>query len=133
MTATSITLQGRAAAEARMLDTCTIREASAQAFEGGHYTETAGAVVYEGPCEIQVTDSLNAETSTAGEHQITQQRLTLKLSVAVTAVRVNHVATIDSSTLDAGLVGRFFRIIADHTKSFATARRLQAEEVTARG
>lgn len=130
MSATSVTLAGRRAAENLMVERCTIREYSPAAFVDGTYVPGAGAVVYSGRCEIQVTDSLNAETPTVGEREVTLQRVTLKVPISTTGIQVGHIAVIDSASLDPDLEGRPYRIEAHHAKSFATARRLQCEEIT---
>lgn len=123
----------RAEAEGRMVDACTITRGGGEETldpDTGVYTTPAGSTVYTGKCEIQVTDSLNAQDADAGGEIATVLRLTLKVPVSVTGVRKDDVATVTASLLDPDLVGRAFRITSGHSKTFATARRLQVEEVT---
>lgn len=116
-----------------MIDACSItRGGGASTFDPdtGEYTTPAGSTIYVGKCEVQVTDSLNAQDADAGGEVATVLRLTLKVPVSVTGVRIDDVATVTDSVLDPDLVGRTFRVVSPHSKSFATARRLQVEEVS---
>lgn len=116
-----------------MIDACSIsRSGGEETYDDttGEYTTPASVLIYAGPCEIQVTDSLNAQDADAGGEIATVLRLTLKVPVSVTGVRIDDVATVTDSVLDPDLVDRSFRIVAPHAKSFSTARRFQVEEVT---
>lgn len=124
----------RAEAEGRMVDSCTIRRGGgAPVFdpETGGYTTPAGTEVYSGKCEVQISDGLNARESEAGGAEITLSRVTLKIPMSVEGVLPDDVATIDTSELDGDLVDMTFRVLSTFAKTFATARRLQVERLTA--
>ncbi len=131
MTALSVTLRGRTAATALMVDACTIAHPGAAAtFNAatGVYADPAGTVFYTGPCQIQV--GLAVGGSDAGGAELTVLRLVVKVPVTVVGVEVDDVVTVTASLLDPDLVGRVFQVTAGHAKTFATARRLQVDEVT---
>lgn len=123
----------QAEAEGRMIDACTITRGGGEETmdpETGEYTTPAGSTIYVGKCEVQVSDSLSARDADAGGEVATILRLTLKVPVSVTGIRKNDVAVITGSMLDPDLVGRKFRVTAGHSKSLATARRMQVEELS---
>lgn len=125
--------EGRRAAEALMADTCVItRAGEGPVFDPstGTYTDAAGGPVYDGPCRVQVTDSLNARTPEAGGDLVTVQQLVLQVPVAATGVKVGDVATLITAKHDPDLINRKYRVVATHAKTHATARRLQCEEIT---
>lgn len=124
----------RAEAEGRMVDACTITRGGGDPVfdpDTGEYTTPAGSTIYTGPCEVQISDGLNAREADAGGTEITLSRLTVKVPISVEGVQVDDVVTITASELDPDLVGQTYRVIAGFAKSFATARRLQVERVTA--
>jgi hypothetical protein len=131
VTATSITLEGRAAAEARMIDTCTItRGGGAPGFdpETGDYTEAASSTIYSGICEFKINDALTSGTPEVGGAVATISRLVVKVPMAVDDVEVDDLVTCTASALDSDLVGRIYRVAGPFAKTFATARRLPVEE-----
>lgn len=120
----------RAEAEGRMVDECSItRGGGAQTFDPntGTYTTPAGSTIYVGPCEVQISDGLNAQTSEAGGQVVTERRVTVKVPMSVEGVQVDDVVTITASELDPDLVGQTFRVMSTFAKTFATSRRLQVE------
>lgn len=133
MSIDTVTLRGRTAAEARMVDACTItRPGGEDTFNPntGAYTTPAGSTVYTGACEVQVSDGLNAQTTEAGGQVVTDQRVTVKVPVSVEGVTVDDVVTITASAHDPNLVDKTYRVLGGFAKTFATSRRLQVEEVT---
>lgn len=136
MTASDTVEAGRAFALEQMIDSCVIAEAAAGlgTFNShtGVYTPPAETPIYSGPCQVQVTDSLAARTPDAGETLVTLQRLIVKVPLTATGIKVNHRITITAvgEGSDPELLGRGYRIEATHAKTYATARRLQCEEVT---
>ena len=124
----------RAEAEGRMVDACTITRAGSgdTTFDPntGTYTDAADTTIYTGRCEVQVSDGLNAQTSDVGGHLVTDMRVTVKVPMSVDGVWVGDVVTITASELDPDLVGKTYRVLGTFAKSFATARRLQVEEVS---
>lgn len=132
MSAIQVTKRGRAAAEKLMVDACLIRQPSTFGDldpDTGLRTETPGAVAYTGKCKVQTYEA-HESTPESGAHQYTVQRLSLHVPATV-EVDVDYIATITASALDPNLVGKRYRVAGFLHKSFATANRLQVEEVTA--
>lgn len=122
----------RAEAEGRMVDACIItRGGGAPTFDPntGNYMTPAGSTIYSGSCEVQISDGLNAREAQAGGTELSLSRLTLKVPVSAVGIRVDDVAVITTATHDPDLEDRTYRVIGEHSKTFATARRLQVEEV----
>lgn len=133
MTAESATVAGRELAARLMVDSCTItRPNTARTFNRGTGSYTAGTTgpVYSGPCQIQIAALADAGTPDTEGGGATVQQILVKVPVDVTAYRVGDLVTVTAAILDDTLVGRDFRVTAIHGKTFATARRLQCEEVT---
>lgn len=124
----------RAEAEARMVDACTITRAGDDdtTFDPntGTYTDAADTAVYSGKCEVQVTDGLNAQRTEAGGTEISITRVTVKVPVSVTGVERGDLVTITEATNDSDLAGQVFSVVGLHSKSYATARRLQVERTS---
>lgn len=123
----------RMEAEARMVDACTItRPTDVETFddEAGDYDAVGNSTVYTGKCEVQLSDGLTARASEAGGSDVTVSRLTVKIPVSATGVKVNDLVTITRSTFDTDLATLRFAVIAGHSKTYATARRLEVERVT---
>lgn len=138
MSAVHLTKRGRRAAERLMVDACEIR-GPATLGEMDQVTglrpETPGAVVYGpgvapyfGRCKVQTFEA-HESTPESGDHVYTVQRTQVHLPAAV-EVAVDQIITVTASVLDTHLVGRQFRVAAYLHKSFATANRVQVEEVT---
>lgn len=131
MSVASVLARGRVAAEARMVDTCTIRRVV------GTQTNTADGTVtpiretvYTGRCEIQSQEA-EAAPDTSGEAYVRLLTLTLKLPVATSdGLAEGDEVTIETGVNDPDLVGRLLRISSLAHKSHATARRLLCIEVT---
>lgn len=131
MSRESVLARGRAAAEAGMADSCTIRRTTGVATD-----DQTGAVVptqttvYTGKCRIQQTVAMGRRFE-AGEASVVVLHLELQLPVVGSeAVARGDIVTVDAAVNDASLVGRTFRIRDLHHKSEATARRMTCEEVT---
>lgn len=131
VTAESATLQGRAAAEALMVDACRIErpDGAGAVNEVTGRVEPRWAAVYEGACRFQQPALLTVLAETPGL-QSTLQRFVVSVPIEVAAARVGDRVTATACRLDPQVVGRQFRVIALHHKSQATARRFTAEEVT---
>lgn len=114
-----------------MVDACVVREPSTfgEMDPGtGLRPETPGAVVYTGKCKVQTFEA-HETVSESGDHVFSLQRLQVHLP-ATTEVDVDQIVTVTSSVLDPNLVDRRFRVAGFLHKSFATANRVQVEEVT---
>lgn len=132
MSAVTAVLAGRRAAEALMLDTCTIRRKT-----GSSTDNTTGVVtptwstVYTGRCKIQ-----RSSVGGAGARRdvaeaslvITQVALHLPVVGSEGLLEADE-ATIDTAELDTDLVGKVFRVDGPASGSMKTARRLPVAEV----
>lgn len=129
---TSVLEQGRAAAEARMIDGCVIVRPGPPGVwdeDTGVREPSVDLVVYTGKCEVQVSQEI-PETPTAGEHRHLQSTLTVKVPVAVTTVQERDRVTVVAAVMDPALVGRSGVVTSVLRKTAATARRLIVEEVS---
>jgi hypothetical protein len=124
LTATLLDL--RALAESAMLDTCTISPVTGVSDSTG--APTLGTAVYTGKCKIQSLDPQEANQEVGGA-TITVQRYAVHVPVGAFVAAVGQVVTITTAVLDAGLVGRKYRVAALLHKTLATAQRLTVEEV----
>lgn len=123
----------RTEAEGRMVDSCTItRPTDEETFDDttGTYDDTDTSTIYTGKCEVQLSDGLNARGTNTGGSDVTITRLTVKIPVSATGVKVGDLVTITVGTHDPTLVDSKFAVVAGHAKTFATARRLEVERVT---
>ena len=116
----------RRAAESLMLDTCTVCPVTGVDESTG--APTLGTPVYTGKCKVQTTQAQEANPE-AGGATYTVQRYAVHVPVGAFVPVVGHVVTITAAALDAGLVGRQYRVVALLHKSLATAYRLAVEEV----
>jgi hypothetical protein len=131
MSATSVTLRGRAAALALMVDTCTITRTTGTStnLQTGAVTPTT-STIYSGVCRVQRLPSGGvARPATVGEAQVYQQPLYVQVPTSVAGVLVDDVVTVTASALDPDLVGRTFWVKELGAKTHATAHRLGVEEV----
>lgn len=131
MELTGLLASGRAAAEALMVDACTITAAGS-----GVTDDLTGEVIggtttiYSGKAKIQQSAALG-QRADAGELSSILLRLEVHVPVAGTeAVTRGALVTVTASTNDSALVGRTFQVHDLSYKTFATARRLGLEEVT---
>jgi hypothetical protein len=120
----------RAAAEALMVDACTVTRPGESITdpETGEVTPSL-TDVYSGPCKVQQTIS-QASNPTAGSHAFTVQDSRVDFPVSAGPLAVDDVVTITSSALDPQLVGTVFRVVELFHKSMATAQRTRVEQVT---
>ncbi|PRY56442.1 DUF6093 family protein [Glycomyces artemisiae] len=122
---------GRAAAEERMVDTCTIRRPT------GTVTDPVTAevtttydVLYSGQkCEVQ-SKGYWGEAREVAEAFKNVLALEVKLPIAVLGLNVDDEITVDASVHEPDLVGRVFHLKDLSHKSHATARRVLCREVT---
>lgn len=130
MSASSVLLRGRAAAEALMVDTCTIRRVAGQVTdpETGVVTRTY-STVYSGKCKVQQQAGI-ARPERIAEAEVFVARLELHIPMSVIAVASDDLATITASVHDPDLVDREFHVRELAHKTLATARRYSIVEVT---
>jgi hypothetical protein len=130
MSRASVLARGRAAAEAGMVDACTIRRVT-----GGSTDQSTGvrtptrADIYIGPCRVQ-SALARSQPHDVGEDYVRLLRLQLQLPVAVTGLRVLDEVTITAAAHDQDLAGRTFLISDLMHKSEPTARRVEITERT---
>jgi hypothetical protein len=132
MSRASVLARGRAAAEAGMVDACTIRRVTGTATDPatGAVTPTYQSPdLYSGPCRFQ-QGMVQTEPHDVGEDFVRLLRLELQLPMTVIGLEVNDVVTCVSSVSDPDLPGRTFLVRDLAHKTDATARRVQLTERT---
>lgn len=129
MSATSITLRGRVAAEALMVDACTITRKTPASTnpETGQIAYTT-TTVYSGKCRLKLPVAV-ARPLTVGEAQEFTQHPVLSVPAATTGVLVDDIVTITASLLMPSLVGRVFHVRAVPGQSHMTAARFEVMEI----
>ena len=131
MTVVDAVMRGRTAAEALMLDSCTVeRSAGTVTNPDTGKVYPALTAIYTGPCKIQQTLA-QSSNPVAGEHRYTVQDTRWDTPVSAGPFKVGDVVTITAAVLDSQLVGRVFRVVETFHKSGATAQRTRVEEVVA--
>lgn len=130
MSATSITLRGRAAAEALMLDAVTIKRTASSSTDQdtGVVTPTL-STLYTGKAKIHQA-SPSASPTTLGEAEVFIGQVEVHVPVTVTAIQPDDLVTVTAASLDADLVGKTYRVRGVADKSFLTARRLSVIAVS---
>lgn len=131
MSRASALARGRVAAEAGMVDACTIRRVPSDVTDdfSGVITPTY-TQIYAGKCRLKQVAAL-PETHEAGEDYVVLSRLQLQIPVSVTGVQVGDEVTITASVNDPGLAGKVLLIRGIAEGSEITARRFEVTERTA--
>lgn len=132
MSAASLILRARAAAEALMADTCVITYVNGQVTDDytGVVTEVR-ATRYSGPCKVQSWGGEVGNRVDSGEVSVIVQRPQLHLPVGTSgSVRHGDQVEILTCTLDPSLVGRKFIIRDEPRKTYMTAHRFTMEAAT---
>lgn len=131
MSRESALVRGRTAAEAGMVDTCTIRRVT-----GGTTNPDTGyplpvnPTVYAGKCRVQQRQA-TADKQDIGQDTVLLLRVEVQLPVAGSeGLKAGDEITITAAPRDADLPGRVFRIHDLAHKTDATARRVQCVEKT---
>jgi hypothetical protein len=124
--------RAQAAAEAGMVDTCTIRRVTGEAMDPN--TGVVGPTYlspdpYAGKCRVQQHQA-TADQHDAGQDYLLLLRLEVQLPMAVAGLEVGDEVTITASAYDPDLPGRVFLIHDLAHKTEATARRVQCTERT---
>jgi hypothetical protein len=130
MSRASVLARGRAAAEAGMVDACTIRRRAAGGAtdpDTGYPTQT-WTDLYAGKCRVQQAQA-QAGREDVGEDRLLLLRLEVQLPMTVTGLQVGDEITIATSQ-DPDLPGRVFLVHDLAHKTDATARRVQCLERT---
>lgn len=130
MSRATVLARGRAAAEAGMADTCTIRRVTGATSDSAGRETPTYATLYIGKCRVQQPGAQSQREDVGEDHQLLL-RLEVQLPVAGTeGLRVGDQVLITASAGDADLVARVFRIHDLAHKSEASARRMQVIERT---
>jgi hypothetical protein len=131
VSAYTIALRGRGAAERDMVDTVTVQHQTGTATDAdtGVVTPTY-STVYSGKCKVQQSTPAAGPTD-SGEAAVYVSQLQLHVPVDATTAFIapDDLATITACPLDSGLVGKVFHLRAPAHKSYATARRFPMVEV----
>jgi hypothetical protein len=130
MSAASALARGRSAAEALMVDACTVTRVGDRGTDTttGEVTEPT-STLYTGQCRVQQAQA-QATEETVGEDHLLLLRLEVQLPMSVTGLEVGDLITITASVHDPDLPGRVFRIHDLAYKTHATSRRVQCVEKT---
>lgn len=130
MSRATVLARGRLAAEAGMVDACTITRIGERVTDTttGEVTESA-STLYTGKCRVQQA-SAQAQREDAGEDRLLLLRLEVQLPMSVTDLEVGDLVTVTASVHDPDLPGRVFRVHDLAHKTHATARRVQCVEKT---
>lgn len=133
MSRASVLARARAAAQAGMVDACTIIHINSQYSNplDGRVTD-ATETIYTGPCRVQQSQ-LGAASSpdTVGQAYLRLLALQVQLPVVGTdGIAVDDQITITACAHDVDLVGRVLRVVGLAHKTEASARRLECMEVT---
>jgi hypothetical protein len=131
MSAASITLRGRAAAEALMLDAVTVQHQTGSSEDAAGTVTPTWSTVYSGKAKIQQSAPSTTPTD-VGQAAVYAGQLQLHLPVttATAAVSPDDLVTVTTCVLDASLVGQTFRLRGPAHKSYLTARRFPMLEVS---
>ena len=130
MSAASVLARGRAAAEARMVDTCTARRVTGETVDDntGDVTPTLTSV-YAGRCRMKQPNA-SATAAEVGEAAVLLQQPEVHLPMSAAVLRPGDEITLTASVHDPGSVGRVFIVRAVPAQSAATARRYGVTERT---
>lgn len=126
----------RAAAESKMVDSCTIVhvEESGDPDPATALPTTTRTTIYAGKCEYRAADT-QARSMSSGGRQLVQQGAVLKIPVDAPGsadIRVGDEATITLATNDPSTRPLVVAVSGTHAQTYATARRLPVE-VTSSG
>lgn len=130
MSAESLTLRGRAAAEARMVDACRITSGGDVVTDPdtGEVTRIR-ATVYEGKCEVQSKNSSTANVEAGGHSFVVVSRV-VKIPANAADVKDGHEVEITASLLNSFTVGKVYIVDGFTPDTFDTAARLPVKEIT---
>jgi len=132
MTRASVLALGRAAAEAGMIDTCSIVRVTGTTTDPdtGEVTEMTSSV-YSGACRVQEMMGFSRDAGPAPDQPVLARYRIVQLPVAASQdVRAGDRVTITASVNDPDLVGLVMVVRDQAAKSEATSRRIGVEEIT---
>jgi hypothetical protein len=131
MSLTDLVLRGRDAAEALMIDACTVRRPTGTVTDPvtGNVTPS-WTLVYEGKCKVQATQA-QASNPLAGGHAFTVEDLEWQAPIGTGPFNVNDVIMQTAAPLDPDLVGTTYRVTSLARKTAKTAQRFRVEVIAA--
>lgn len=98
--------------------------------ETGERTPAPTETVYAGAGKLQTYEP-HESARKSGEHIFIEQRYHLHLPIGASKVLVGDSIEVATSGTDPQLTGRVYRVAGEHAKTWATARRLLLDEITA--
>lgn len=132
MSEQQILAAGRRSSEARMQSLCTITRDGDKHLDPVTLEEVdVDVTVYTGRCRVKATSSVVSDKLSAGQALVDQDQVLYVPVDGTEAVHINDVVTITDGGPDDGLNGRTFRVTGLFTQTWATARRLPIESITA--
>lgn len=129
MSAASVLARGRAAAEALMVDSCSIRRKTGESTGAGGVVTPTYSTLYAGKCRVQQSAG-QAQQQDPGEAYVLMLRLEVQLPMSVTGLQPEDEVTVTASAHDPDLVGRLFIVRDLAHATHKTARRVQVQERT---
>lgn len=130
MSATSALLRGRQFAEEQMLDAVLIRRRTSETTDPDTgVVSPVWTIIYGGKAKIQQR-SASASNENLGEAQRLSLQLEVHVPISETGPAADDQITVTAASLDTALIGRVFILRGEAHKTFATARRFTAEELT---
>lgn len=132
MSAQSVTLRGRVAAERHMVDACTVTRATGNVEGPGGVVTPTTATIYTGKCRLMVRtrERLGGSWNVVGEAAVIVSRLELQLPVSAAEVLEGDRVVITASVLDPQMVGKVYAVRDVMVKSYLTSRRITVIEVS---
>lgn len=130
MRAVILRRRGARDAEALMVDTCRIERPGEAVTdpETGAVTPSFEAV-YEGPCKVQQTLA-QSSSAEAGGAVYTLQDTRVDIPVGAGPIQTGDRITMLTGVYNPALIDNVYRVTELFEKSFQTAQRLRAEELT---
>lgn len=132
MSARAALLRGRRAAEALMIDTCSIERVTGQSEGAGGVLTPVTTELYEGKCRLMVRtrERLGGSWVNVGEAQVIASRLELHVPVDAPEPFEGDRVTMLTSELDPQVAGKVFVVRDTMVKTFLTARRITVIEIS---
>lgn len=130
MSRAAVLARGRAAAEAGMVDTCTVRRPTGTTTDpdsGQVTTAYLNPNPYTGKCRVKQIQAL-PETHDVGEDHVVLTRLQLQVPMSAPGLLVGDEVTMTASIHDPDLPGRVFLIRGPSAGSELTARRYEVTD-----
>lgn len=131
MSATTVTLRGRKAAEARMVDTGAVTRPGAPVTDPdtGVTTYPNATTIYTGKARIRQAVVMDRPLE-SGQAQRYIQHSILSLPIAAAVLLTDDVFTMTASALTANLVGRTWHVRGVSGDTNATAAKYEITEIT---